>query len=68
MHFIRPFVLIGVGAFAAGIFYSKSSFDHGIDNWLVFAISLAIAFAGLFDSIALGAKSRRQPQWLKQSR
>ena len=65
MRMIRSFSLIGAGAFAAGIFYSQSSYDHGIVHWLVFAVSLAIAFAGLFDLIVLAEKRRGPPLWLR---
>jgi hypothetical protein len=65
MRVFRSFGLIGVGAFAAGIFYSRSSYDHGLDNWLIFAVAIAIAVAGLFDLIALALRGRHQPLWLK---
>ena len=61
MRMIRSFALIGAGAFAAGMCYSKSSFDDGGDNRLVFALSLAIAVAGLFDLIALAVKGHFPP-------
>jgi hypothetical protein len=65
MRLIRSFGLIGAGAFAAGIFYSRSSYDHGIDNWLIFAASMAIAVAGLFDLVALALRGHHQPVCLK---
>jgi hypothetical protein len=65
MRLIRSFGLIGAGAFAAGIFYSKAGYDRGIDNRLIFAASLAIAIAGLVDLVAIALRSRHQQLWLK---
>jgi len=65
MRIVRPFAIIGVGAFAAGIFYSKAGYDHGIESWLFFGASIVVAIAGLCDLVALALRSRHRPLWLK---
>ena len=65
MRMIRSFLIIGIGAFAAGIFYSKSGYDHGTDHWLFFGASIVVAVAGLCDLATLALRSRRQPLWSK---
>jgi hypothetical protein len=67
MRLIRSFGLIGVGAFAAGIFYSRARLEDGSGNWLLVAVSLAIAVGGLIDLIAHGWKKRRRPLSLEAS-
>ncbi len=65
MRIIRSFLIIGIGAFAAGIFYSKAGYDHGIQHWLFFGAAIVVAVAGLIDLAALALRSRRQPLCLK---
>jgi hypothetical protein len=59
MRFLTSFTLIGAGAFAAGVFYSQSSYDNQGDHWLFFAASTAASIAGLIDSVALALRSQR---------
>jgi hypothetical protein len=68
MRLLGSFGLIGVGAFAAGVFYSKSSFDPHIDSWLFFAASTGIAVFGLGDLLLVAMRNRRQPVWARSSR
>lgn len=66
MRLLPSFGLIGAGAFAAGIYFSKAGVDSQIDNWLIFAVSLAVAFSGLADLVAVAFRGHR-PQWVKSS-
>ena len=59
MRFLASLGLIGAGAFASGMFYSRASFDHRIDNWAILAALLAVAFAGVVDLLVVALRRSR---------
>lgn len=66
MRLTRSFGLIGAGAFAAGVFYSRTAFDHRFAAWALVAAALAVAVAGFVDLVAFALRSQT-PVWVKPS-
>jgi len=68
MRLVSSFGLIGTGAFAAGMFYSKYSFEPGFESWLLFAVSAATAAIGLVDLLIVASRNHRGQIWVRSSR
>ncbi len=66
MRLARSFALIGAGAFAAGVLYSQTAYDHRFGIWALVAAALAVAIVGLFDLIVFALRSP-PPVWVKPS-
>jgi hypothetical protein len=60
--------MIGVGAFVAGIVYSKIGYSASSRDVMLLIGSAAIAFGGLVDLMIVGMRTCDQAIWGKPSR